>query len=1053
MASSWQEYKKKHGIETEKIEQKQSAQNQEPEQKESAWQRYKRENGTPESNPYLRVEIQGRNQQRQKLQEQKKYIDNFVGPTMPGQADAMEAAYYREQAALGAKWKSADDYRREQNLYRNALQRATAGYNAELSRREQERQAEEEKLSGLYTALKRDGDLVSNIRYLAMLDRYSKDGAFLQQMGTDAARMGSYGLYDRANKANQKAFNDVAGAYSEYEKEKDRAFAAKMEHLKTEDPESYLAYTSAAEDVEKKLTELEQQKAEMEGVYRHYYDEWANDSTSKSVEEHEAKEKAFLDFEAKLNQVNADIEVYKKAQRYHKNQKGKALYEQYLGGGKVLDPESVKKIDEGKARYEADRQAAIAKGGETLNYGLNIFAKARGVWRGDKDRLDEAGWDPTFDTAANLRSEDENTFYALYADDPKKAMDFITYANNYRNDQYEQWMSEWAHEDGWNATGAFFQALGNRIGSGAVNLVDPHSAAANQLARTASGLLAGGGQLLNEWSGTIDTDIPILRDLFNGKGLGDFYQLANSIVESGINAYAAGKLGAFIPGGGAEGVSALGVMLMGSSASAADYNECIKRGLTPGQAQKHALAAGINEALFEFVSMDKLIDTEKLMMAGTMKDKIKAIFIQSGVEASEEFCTTVANRLADGAQARRDGYDSQIEHRAKELIAMGRSRDEALEMAEKEWLIELINDAIGGFISGGLHDAGALVATAPMRAVSYVRGERAMNRSYGQSTSDAQQAAMRAYAADNGIAWNSTENGATVQNTQTETEGADSSPTAQNDNEGQQTQEQPKTRQEKREAKREQKAQAKSEREIGADVRRVQEHIDKQLAGKTVQEQTAIRDKLMQQYGEAFAPAVYSAVQKEAMANAAQYPNAEAIRRAKEAALEGVSDPDMRQVVSSAYDKAAVDLALQTRNTDALGRYYQQLRGTGTGTMTMEAIVKGQDGQETRSAITGMSNDGKHVTMADGSTVAVKELQADADTMDIIHEISALGLGKNTDKVFQAYKKSGKTGLDGYRWIMDYTTAIDQGRNRRISLQEAIKRSSLACLSSSSLSR
>lgn len=1043
--NAWERYKREHGLD--KQEQTKAT---ETKSTENAWERFKREHGTMESNPNFRQDLYAENQKAKQQREQRSNLNarrrelESTAPTVTGNRDAEWADYYSNMLNYAAETGDRSLYYDNLSKYKAASEKVSGQYASQMARHNAQ-DAGIDKIFGL-------GDKLGFGNYNAKAKeqerRYDLDAGFYQQMANDAQLMGNQDLYNKAAKG-------YGESYARYMRAYDEAYNADMQHLQENAPDLYIAHTATDEDVNAKLEDLKQRREEAK-ARAEALDKELNDLKmsgqitsidSHGVASYGQKQREANAANAEVLALDKEIETYTKAARVQKNNRGAALYEQYLGGGKVLDPETFKKIDAGKARYEADRKAAIAKGDETLDYGLNFFAKARGVWRGDKDRLEEAGWDSTFDTAPNLTSEDKNLFYALYADDPQKAMDFITYANNRRNEEYESWMAEWAHENGWNTAGAFFQALGNRIGSGVVNLADPHSAAANQLAQTSSGLLSGGSQLLNKWSGTIDTDIPILRDIINGKGLGDFYQLANSILESGINAYAAGKFGEFIPGGGAEGIGALGVMLMGSSASAADYNESIKRGLTPGEAQKHALAAGINEALFEFVSLDKLVDTEKLLQAGTIGKEIKAIFIQSGVEASEEFCTTVANRLADAAQARRDGYDSQIENRAKELIALGMSRDEALEKAEKEWLTDLINDAIGGFISGGFHDAVALAVTAPARAVSYVRGERAANQAAGATSTNEQQAAMRAYAEANGIEWRTAENAAqAVKQAETATQNAENAEQQEQTQEQQtqeQAQEQPMTRQEKRQERREEKAQAKSEREIGADVRRVQEHIDKQLAGKSVQEQTAIRDKLVQQYGEAIAPAVYSAVRTNAYQQAAQNANPTAIQAAKEAALEGVTDQEMRRAVSSAYDQAAVNLALQTKNTDALGRYYQQIRGTGTGNMTMEAIVKGNDGQETRSAITGMSEDGKSVTLADGSTVAVKELQADADTMDIIHEISALGLGKNTDKVFQAYKKSGKTGLDGYRWIMDYTTAIDQGRNRRISLQEAIKRSSL----------
>ena len=1036
MANAWDEYKKKHGISDQPAQQAET---------ENAWERYKRETGIESGTDIWKKKVQNRaeaskrnreaqTQERRNLYAQKREIDNFTGPQPIGGEDAMKANYYSNLNQYGAKYGDAAAQDEGYRNYRQAMANVDKAYASEIEKNRRQdaaydtfRQAAE-RIMPFQSELSRAG------RELTVQDqRYARDTNLYNQMGQAANQTGSKALWDKAAQGYEQANADYMKSFNAYGDAYNDRQQKELERLRTEDTGRYTALTTDADAAYAKYDELTARKAELEAkrdeaervLQNLKMSGQVTNIDSSGVGHYGQAERDYDAIVAEIAKVNTQLDWYTDAKKFHDNEKGRAIYDQYLAGGKVLPPDVVRKSETGKAKYEADRKAAEEKGAETLDYGWNIVRKTRGVWRTEKDRLEEAGWDPTFDDASNLNSQDQMLFYALYADDPKEAMLWATYANNLRNEEYEGYMQEWAGENGVNAGAAFFQALGNRIGSGAVNLVDPHSAEANQLARTASGLLAGGGQLLNEWSGTIDTDIPIVRDILNGKGLGDFYQIANSIVESGINAYAAKKLGAFIPGGGESGVAALGVMLMGSSASAADYNECIKRGLTPGQAQKHALAAGINEALFEFVSLDKLLDEEKLMMASTVSEKIKGVFAQAGVEASEEFCTTVANRLADAAQARRDGYDTQIEQRAKELIALGLSRDEAMEKAEKEWLTDLINDAIGGFISGGGLKLGAYAVSAPARAaVNAVQNARATNKVNeirGSFTSAEEAAALRSFAETNGV-----KVGERVAQS-TEENATENAPTAE---------------QEAKLSRREIRQERRANRETGALESEVVKKLSETVHERGLNSAQEIFNE-QTQHGAAITRVVQQAIVNEARTVFAQAQNQSELTKAYQQAVETATAKRVKQALKQAYQDATTLRAYQGDKeamTDAL-------IGGGSGrALDLSAELTASDGSTQNVQIKALNSEKGKVVLDNGSTVALDELQGlDADTKDVIQRLDAFELGEARPLAFLAYQTAVEKGdvTDGTRWVMSWALAFDQGRNGAISVDEAVKRSSL----------
>ena len=167
-------------------------------------------------------------------------------------------------------------------------------------------------------------------------------------------------------------------------------------------------------------------------------------------------------------------------------------------------------------------------------------------------------------------------------------------------------------------------------------------------------------------SGEIDEDIPIV----GGLSLGSAYQLGTSMVNSAVNAATQGGFGAIFMGG--------------SAASNAFYN-ALDKGATAEQAIYNGLAQGTAEALFEYISLDKLINMD--VSAPLMKNILK----QSGVEASEEAMTSIANYVTDAIIMKdKSEYEALMQEyngdKAKVYLAM---------------VNQIAQDAIGGFISGG----------------------------------------------------------------------------------------------------------------------------------------------------------------------------------------------------------------------------------------------------------------------------------------------------------------------------------------------------------------
>lgn len=138
-----------------------------------------------------------------------------------------------------------------------------------------------------------------------------------------------------------------------------------------------------------------------------------------------------------------------------------------------------------------------------------------------------------------------------------------------------------------------------------------------------------------------------------------------------------------------------------SSASNDAYKDAISRGANQADAILAGAASGIAEALFEHVSLDKVV---KMSTSGKGKF-IMNILKQAGIEASEEACTSVANLITDKLFLG-ELSNNELDRRnyIQEYMATGMSREEAEKKADIQVFTDTIKDigmdALGGFASG-----------------------------------------------------------------------------------------------------------------------------------------------------------------------------------------------------------------------------------------------------------------------------------------------------------------------------------------------------------------
>lgn len=856
--------------------------------------------------------------------------------------------------------------------------------------------------------LRKFGDTISDAAY-SLLDRYGTSRTETEKLQARAEREAA--RLKRDQDLHIKMLSSAAYSDALSDEARQQAFSA---------GNRYQSAKNAYENAVKEQRERELSWAKENDLGYYYKLTMSKDALERALRGYGGK---IHDSEGDQEKIATQRAAYRRALELYADDEYQDTRKLYAPSGSISD-QYTKDRDEGRRKYEAYKASGYGYDDAVRNEIEKEFKKY-GMNESDFEKLPESVRNEFFLTAIRrvndsgyykgvraleenytLQDVDRDVFFALYNQDPKKAESWLDRAKKERDTQRQAELAEFAGDNALTRTASLIGGTVLNLESGVARLFGGYNETAAHLNRMGQALISGGAQGLTE-KGVLNTglgagtiELPIIGE----KGLGDLYQLGSSMLESGAVAATAAAAGDY--GSAAATVASfLGTTIMGSAASVADFESCLNRGMTRQQAATHATAAGIAEAACEYLSVEKLINQD------VTKGFVKNFFLQGGVEASEELCTSIVNSITDGYYARKDGYDTQIEYRMKELMALGVDRKEAERKAEREWITDLVNDGLGGFLSGGMMTAGNTAA--------HWKQYKAANRYNEQTGQRARESgeieALRRYAESNDLGWYGAEQSTEVN--------ADSESVAK--------------------SKAEQRQERMQDRQTGSDINRVQEHMEKQLSGKSVQEQQAVVSDIIQRFGDAISPSVYDAVTAETARSAENINNADELLSAKKAATEQADSAEMRQAIRDGYDLAALRMSEKPGGTDFTGRYLQQSRNTGTEEMRMMAELTDASGNKKTVKIEGFTEDGKSVRLEDGSTVAADALQSDIDTVDAVRQISNFDMGKDADAVLQAYFKSGETGTNGYRWLMDYATAYEQGRTNRISLKEAVSRSSL----------
>lgn len=292
-------------------------------------------------------------------------------------------------------------------------------------------------------------------------------------------------------------------------------------------------------------------------------------------------------------------------------------------------------------------------------------------------------------------SEKDLEVYQAIAD-PKKAERFAIDINNSINKKKREQELQKAEDFGkehkaaaWagnTASGILSLGSADFLANGIEHIArgevtEKEYATPRQILETAS---AGASADLNQKYGTISEEVPVL----GGKGLGEVYQLTQSIAQSMALANMTGQLGK-------AGAYATDVVFFGNSAASA-FDDAKQRGATDVEAYLYGAANGLNEAVGEHASIENLITMKN---PNTLVQLGKSILTQAGIEGSEELLTSFLNNWADHFIMKdKSNFNTWV----KEYTANGMSEAEAKKKAWARMANDMAFDFVGGAFSGGI---------------------------------------------------------------------------------------------------------------------------------------------------------------------------------------------------------------------------------------------------------------------------------------------------------------------------------------------------------------
>lgn len=289
--------------------------------------------------------------------------------------------------------------------------------------------------------------------------------------------------------------------------------------------------------------------------------------------------------------------------------------------------------------------------------------------------------------------QQKNTYYALLGDgsDTRRADEYAMNTNNLIQQQKNQAQAEAVGE---KATSSFYSgawrtaaAAGAGLASGLEYLGDVQELVARGVITEKPFGLADYNQAvtgsistyLNNQYGTLGDNAGVLA----GKGLGDAYQIAQSVGQS----WAAMAL----TGGSSAAVN---VMFFGQAAKQT-LDEQLAKGTDPYKAVLMGALSGSAEVIGETFSLENI----KGLQAGQTKGLLLDILRSAGIEGSEEGVTTLLNTFADRIV---NGNESDYYVALEGYISQGMSYADAERAAMKDWVNGIAYDMIAGAVSGGI---------------------------------------------------------------------------------------------------------------------------------------------------------------------------------------------------------------------------------------------------------------------------------------------------------------------------------------------------------------
>lgn len=202
---------------------------------------------------------------------------------------------------------------------------------------------------------------------------------------------------------------------------------------------------------------------------------------------------------------------------------------------------------------------------------------------------------------------------------------------------------------------------------------------------------------------------PILSKIFNGRSLGDVYQLGMSAADSASIALLSSAMG---PGS---------TLLLAGSAATQAMLEAVENGATDEQALLMGTLSGAFEYLFEKYEL------ESLLKNGSESVR-RAFAVQALSEAFGEGATTTANLVADYlVMADKSEVNRSIEAYMEENPGM--TKEEAARKAMLDMAVQIGWDSAGGAVSGGFMGGGYSAINSAIGKISnavYTQGQYAM---------------------------------------------------------------------------------------------------------------------------------------------------------------------------------------------------------------------------------------------------------------------------------------------------------------------------------------